>query len=106
MTEVGNELTEPAANFLNLAPVCRALIRQGNCDQLGEMVLHLGSALAVRSVLMDVELGKLVLQNFKPSEQLKHQWRNDAGVPIVEVLAGVTRLEKVPVVAQGSRGHA
>ena len=59
---VGKGKTERAENSPNVALVFPSLIRQGNRERLGEMVLHFGSALAARGVLTDAELGKLVPQ--------------------------------------------
>ena len=48
------------------------------------MILYFGSAFAARGVLADLELGKLVSQFLKRSEQPEHQRRNDVGVPIMD----------------------
>ena len=81
---VGKGLIERAANSLCLEPLCPASIWHRNRDRLGEVMLHFGSALVARGVLTDADLGKLVLQYLKRSEQLKHQWRSDVGVPVVD----------------------
>ena len=69
---VGNGKTDRTADSLYLAPLFPASIRHRSRDRLCEMVLHFGSALVGRPVLMDVELGKLVPQYLKRSEQLKY----------------------------------
>ena len=48
VVEVGNGMTGGAAIFLSLPTLCTALIRHGNWDRLGEVVLHFGSALAAK----------------------------------------------------------
>ena len=72
MVEIGKGMTERALNSPNLAPLYLALNRHGNRDQLGEMFLLFGSALAQRVVLTDVELEDSVPQYLKRSEQLKN----------------------------------
>ena len=85
----------------NLAPLCPVLIHHGNRDRLGEMVLHFGSALAARAVLIYVELVKLMHQKLRQSEQLRHQRRIGVGVPVVDSMVrfwlGQPGLSKFPV---------
>ena len=47
-------------------------------------MLHFGISLAAISVLVDVELGKLVHQKLRQSEQLRYQWRIGVGMPNVD----------------------
>ena len=51
--------------------------------------------------MSDTELGRLVPQHLKGSEQRKRQWRNDVGVPIVTKVVrfslGLPSLNKFPV---------
>ena len=83
---VGHGVTDRAASSLNLVPLCPPPIRYGIRVRLGEVVLHFGSTLAARGVLMDIDFGKLVPEYLKRSDHLKNQWRIDIGVPIVENL--------------------
>ena len=83
VTGVGKSKTDRAASSLILAPLRLALICPGNCELLGEMVLHFESAMAARGVLTNVDLGKLVPEYFKRNEQLKHQSRKGVGLAIV-----------------------
>ena len=46
---VGNGRTERDKKWPNLEPLCPALVRHGNLDWLGDMVLHFGIALAAEA---------------------------------------------------------